>query len=297
LLDKFPAMPGLIGLSDTDLVLAAAPVAARRERIFLTSGATSPLLPAQVPEWLFLACFGDNVQAAAAAEWAFSKRGLRSVSILYRSDSTYTALLRRYFRERWESLGGTVKSEHGYTPNDVSAGISGLEKADLIFVSAEGAGEAISAVRALRAAGFGQPVMGGDGFDAEEEWGKHPELRDVFYTTHVYLGADNQDPVVSAFRDAYEQAYPGIQPDGFSALGYDAARLLATAIERAKSTEPDAVRRQLAEIRDFEGVTGRIGYAAGSRIPTKSVAIIEVIGGALHLAAKVSPKVVPSPGN
>jgi branched-chain amino acid transport system substrate-binding protein len=58
---------GLIGLSDTDMVLAAAKVSAERSLGFLTSGATSPLLPEQVPEYLFLACFGDNVQAAAGA--------------------------------------------------------------------------------------------------------------------------------------------------------------------------------------------------------------------------------------
>ena len=40
---------GLIGLSDTDMVLAAAKVAAERRLVFLTSGATSPLLPERVP--------------------------------------------------------------------------------------------------------------------------------------------------------------------------------------------------------------------------------------------------------
>ena len=70
-LKLFPSTTAFIGLSDTDMVLAAAPVAARSQRLFLTSGATSPRLPAQVPEYLFLACFGDNVQAAAGAEWAY----------------------------------------------------------------------------------------------------------------------------------------------------------------------------------------------------------------------------------
>ncbi len=55
LLKRFPDMPALMGLSDTDMVLAAAPAAAAGNRLFLTSGATSPLLPEQVPEYLFLA--------------------------------------------------------------------------------------------------------------------------------------------------------------------------------------------------------------------------------------------------
>ncbi len=58
----------VFGLSDTNAVLAAAPVAAAANIFFVTSGATSPQLPQQVPVYLYLACFGDNEQAAAAAE-------------------------------------------------------------------------------------------------------------------------------------------------------------------------------------------------------------------------------------
>jgi branched-chain amino acid transport system substrate-binding protein len=50
----------MMGLSDTDMVLAAAPVAAGAGIPFVTSGATSPRL-AEEYEGLFLACFGDNV--------------------------------------------------------------------------------------------------------------------------------------------------------------------------------------------------------------------------------------------
>ncbi len=67
--DKVVAM---FGFSDSDMVMAAAPVAAKAGIVFVTSGATSPKLPDQVPDYLYLACFGDNVQAAAGAEYAFS---------------------------------------------------------------------------------------------------------------------------------------------------------------------------------------------------------------------------------
>ncbi len=60
----------IVGLSDTEQVLAAAPIAARAGVPFVTSGATSPRLAEEVPDWLFLACFGDNTQAAASAQYA-----------------------------------------------------------------------------------------------------------------------------------------------------------------------------------------------------------------------------------
>ena len=295
LLSRYPSMPALIGLSDTDQVLAAAPVAAASDRLFLTSGATSPELPAQVPEWLFLACFGDNVQAAAGAEWAYGKRSARTVSILYSTASSYTVLLQGYFRTRFEQLGGQIVSVQTYTPQDLSEDtIRGVAPADLIYLAAQ-PDDALAAVQLLRAAGVTTPVLGGDGFDSGSLWSAHPEISDVFFTTHAYLGADSQDPRVIAFRDAYEKAYPGSTPDAFAALGYDTARLLVSAIDRAGSEDANAVRTALAATQDFAGVTGTISYASGSHIPLKSVTILEIADGTRHFVEQFVPAEVPSP--
>ena len=73
-----PDMAALIGLSDSDLALDAGREARKAAKVFVTSGATSPLLPAQVGGRFFLTCFGDNVQAAAAAEWLRARGRRRS---------------------------------------------------------------------------------------------------------------------------------------------------------------------------------------------------------------------------
>ena len=111
-----PDVAAFVGLSDTDMVRGAAPAAIAAQRVLLTSGATSPKLPGQFANYLYLACFGDNVQAAAAAEFAFERLGARSASILYDSTDTYTNLLQGYFRERFTSLGGQIASAEAYSP-------------------------------------------------------------------------------------------------------------------------------------------------------------------------------------
>ncbi len=290
-----PTISALFGFSDTDMVLAAAPVAAESGRVFLTSGATSPKLPSQVPEYLFLACFGDNVQAAAGAEWAHEALSARTVSIFFNSERAYTRLLEGYFETRFKELGGEVLSIQSYKPETLQQTILELEKADLIYLSGEETGEILEAVRLLRKAGHTAPILGGDGFDSEEVWKENPDVENVFFTTHVYLGKDNPDPRVIAFLDAYEKKYPGNIPDGFAALSYDAARLLLAAIEKAQSAEPEAVRNALAGIQGFEGVTGTISYSPGSRIPKKSVAILQVDKGSLKLVKDFVPEQVPAP--
>ena len=294
LLGAYPSMSALMGLSDTDMVLAAAPVAAQNQRLFLTSGATSPKLPAQVPEYLFLACFGDNVQAAAAAEWAYNELPARTVSVLFNISDTYTQLLQQYFRARFTQLGGQILSVEGYTADNIGEPIGRLVNADLIFLSA-GPDDAPQAVELLRQAGFTSPIMGGDGFDSPDLWQQHPSVSNVFFTTHVYLGSDNPSPLVKAFREKYLQAYPNSRPDAFAALGYDTVRLLMAAITRAQSTDPSLVLKALGETQQFQGVTGNISYTNGGHIPTKSVSILRLEQGDFKLVKEFLPSEVPPP--
>lgn len=295
MLDQTPDLVALLGLSDTDMALAAAPAAKAAKRVFLTSGATSPRLPAQVPDYLFLACFGDNVQAAAAAEWAFDELSARTAVVLYDSLDTYTLLLHQYFVSRFVSLGGTVLTAKGYNPDNTSQIGQGLPAADVVFLSAAIVDRIAPIVRQLRQQGITSPVLGGDGYDSESGWAANPDISDVFYTTHAYLGADNTKAMVQNFRNAYSAAYSGSQPDAFAALGYDAVNLLADAIRRAGTTDPEAVRQALAATKDFQGITGVIRYENGGQIPRKSVSMIEVKNGQTSLKAEVVPVVVPDP--
>jgi len=295
LLNRFPHMPALMGLSDTDMVLAAAPVAASAGRVFLTSGATSPRLPDQVPGYLFLACFGDNVQAAAAAESAWSDLGSRTAAVLYAADNTYTGLLQGYFQVRFGELGGEIGSVRAYNADALEGIADGLAGVDLVFVATASPEESLTLIQRIREAGIDVPIFGGDSYDSEDLWQQHPEVDDVYFTTHAYLGADNPDPIVQDFRQAYADAYHGIEPDAFAALGYDAARLLMTAIETAASTDPALVRDALAGIREFNGVTGSMYYPANSRIPVKTVTILRVRQGTSELYRQLTPAIVPEP--
>ena len=54
-LEKNPDIAAFISLSDTDLALAAGREARKAGKVFVTSGATSPLLPGQVGGHFFLA--------------------------------------------------------------------------------------------------------------------------------------------------------------------------------------------------------------------------------------------------
>ena len=90
-------------------------------------------------------------------------------------------------------------------------------------------------------------------------------------------------------------ANKGSTPNAFSALGYDTANLIMTAITKANSTDPDLVRRSLITIKNFEGITGMISYSPSSRIPKKSVSIIKIDKGSRSLVIQILPAQVPAP--
>jgi branched-chain amino acid transport system substrate-binding protein len=298
----------IIGLSDTDQVLAAAPVAASAGIPFVTSGATSPLLPTQVPDWLFLACFGDNVQAAAGAEFAADWLSARTAAILFDKDMDYTRLLQSYFGQSFTAQGGSVVLRAGFHTGDrdiakllaPSGGGEGDDgqstqplKADVLFVAA-GPDDAGPLVRKLRAAGYLQPIMGGDSYDSP---GLIEAARqtggDVYFTTHAAFGLAHSNLAMREFTLWFRSAYGRPPENAFAGLGFDAVNLVAQAILRAKSAEPGKVRDALLETHGFAGVTGGLSYAGGP-VPRKAVTVIAVRRRA-EVAAEITPDFVATP--
>ena len=294
IIEEAPATLGFLGLSDTDQVLAAAGAAADNNRAFITSGATSPLLPGQVLDYLFLACFGDNVQAAAAAEYAYETLGTTTVSVIYDSTDTYTSLLHEYFIYAFEELGGQAISSNAYSAGSMASAVQQAQSADFIYFAALPQ-DVLPGIRLIRQAGLTAPVIGGDSYDEPDVWQGQNQLGKVYFTTHAYLGADSPNPEVQAFRQAYGKAYGGEEPSAFAALGYDATRLLIQAIEQSDTLSPEATLQALMGIQNFPGVTGMISFAPDSRIPSKSVTIMEVLDGSQQFVEALIPRNIPAP--
>jgi branched-chain amino acid transport system substrate-binding protein len=275
----------LVGLSDSTFALRAGPIAQKAGVAFVTSGATLPSLPETVGDGMFLACFGDNVQAQAAARFAAEERGWATAWILTDEAADFTRALSGFFRAAYVRLAGpdAIRGEATYRTGaaDVSGAVAALKALTpapaVLFVSAlpEDAGRL---VKQIREAGLETPILSGDGFDTPrlaEMAG--PAARQVYFATHVAL--DNPDPRVQAFVKAYEAAWGGKPAEAFAALGYDTVRLVAAAIEKAGSAEPAANRQAMAGLDGFAGVTGAIRYADGRRVPHKSVTIMRLSEG------------------
>jgi branched-chain amino acid transport system substrate-binding protein len=286
------------GFTDNDSVLIAGPYFERARTAFLSVGATGPTLPETIGNSIFLTPFGDNTQAAAAAEFAQGEFGSWA-AILWDSTSEYTRTLPRYFRTRFEELGGTVVLDASYD-GGCDIGTLGLEVSALSpkpdFVYLAGLPDCIGAVVAsLRAAGVAEPVVGGDGLDTPNLLDVSPNpTDDVWYTTHAWLSQETGTPAAKAFIAAYVDAYGTAPTDAFAALGYDAARLMLDVLGRAKRSRKGIVD-SLENTEGFEGVTGTISFSRESHVPLKTVWVIEVHDAERSLAQAFVPDSVPAP--
>lgn len=286
----------IAGFSDSNYALAAGPIAQKAGVPFVTSGATLPSLPEQVGDFFFMAAFGDDAQAHAAADFAVEELNAKTAYVLTDTAMDFTVNLSAFFEERFTEKNGAdsivLKDTFKTNDQDFSAQITRLKalptQPDLLFISS-GPSECGPIVNQLRAAGVNTPVISGDGFDTPllVELGGAGANVDTYFATHTCLTSEVEN--VKKFVQAYKAEYGRDAENGFAALGYDTMYLIADAIKRANSTDPKAIRDAIANTSGFKAVTGTISYEAGNRVPKKSVSILKVVDGKFTFVKEVTP--------
>lgn len=289
-----------IGYTDTDSVLAAGRHFQDAGIPFITVGATSPKIPAQVGDMLFLAAFGDNVQAAAGAEYGKANFG-DTAYLLIDKGVEYTTLLGGYFKEAFEALGGTVVLEDTYETDatDFSAQITKLkalpEQPSFYYIAAMPYNVG-PVVKQLRDAGLTGPVVGGDGYDTPDILTvAGPAAENVFFTTHALMDPVGGTDAIKSFIETYTARFGHAPENAFAALGYDTMKLMADAITRAGATDGAAIKAALEATSNFPGITGSITFSPEAHVPQKGVTIIAIKDGAFTLGAEVVPTAIPAP--
>jgi branched-chain amino acid transport system substrate-binding protein len=293
-------VPVFIGYTDTDSVLAAGPTFQAASIPFITVGATSPKIPTQVGDMMFLACFGDNVQAAVGAEYAYKTFG-HNAYFLWDKGVEYTTLLGGYFKSRFTELGGTIALEDSYDDKatDFSAQITKIKalnpQPDFYYVAAMPYNIG-PLVKQFRDAGITGPIVGGDGYDTPDLISVAGAAADnTYFTTHALMDATGGTDPIKKFMADYKAEYGNDPENAFAALGYDTLNLMVDAIKRAGGTDSAAVKSAIESTKDFPGITGSITFSADSHVPQKGVTVIDVKGGKFTLGAEVVPEKVPAP--
>ena len=283
--DKVVAILGEVASSRS---LAGGPVCQRLGVPMISPSSTNPDVTA-VGDMIFRVCFIDPFQGYVGAKFAKENLKLTKGAVLFNRAQAYSSGLKDNFKEAFSSLGGTIVSEQAFGDgdNDFSAQLTSIRESNPEFIYVPGYyTEVVNIARQARRLGLNVPLIGGDGWDSEELKNAGDALNGCYFSNHY--SHEDQSPRVQEFIKKYQAEYKKI-PDGLAALGYDAAKILFDAMDRAPSMSGKDLAAAIAATKDFPGVTGSITIDA-QRNAKKDAVMLEVVNGAPKYKATIKPE-------
>ena len=280
----------VIGEVASGLSLAGAPICQENSVPMVSPSSTNPKVT-KIGDMIFRVCFIDPFQGTVCAKFAREHEGLTAskAAILTDQASPYSVGLQEEFEKAFVAMGGTVVTKQTYQAGDqdFSAQLTSIRgsEPDVVFIPGYYTDAGNIALQA-RKLGLTVPLLGGDGWDSVKLGEIAGEAMDgCFYSNHY--SQDDPAPRVQEFIKKYTELHQQT-PDALAALGYDTARVVFEAIQRAGSTDGPVVAAELAKTKDFDGVTGKISIDA-ERNAIKPAVILEMQGGKPKFVTTIAP--------
>jgi branched-chain amino acid transport system substrate-binding protein len=205
-------------------------------------------------------------------------------AVLYDVASDYPKGLAEFFKEAWEKIHGpdSVVAFESFTTKDTdfSSQLSKINKSDAqVLFTPQYYNEVALIVQQAHELGWTGPIVGSDSWGSAETvtlCGK--DCYGLFFSTH-YAAAGAQG-ATKEFIERYEKKY-GYTPDDVAALTWDSLRLVQAAIENSGKltgkigSDRKAVRDALAQIKNFNGITGDMTFTEEGD-PIKCAVIVRI---------------------
>ncbi len=268
--------------------LAAAPIAQNKKIPMISPSSTNPKVT-EVGDFIFRTCFIDPFQGTVMAKFAFENLKLKKIAVLRDVKSDYSVGLADFFIQKFKELGGEIVGDASYQSGDVDfkAQLTNLKGSNPEGLFIPGYYTEVGLIaRQARELGLKAKLMGGDGWDSpklSEIGGK--DVDGSVFSNHY--SNETKDPVAVEFINKFKAKYNKL-PDGLSAAGYDAAKVLYKAMAATSDLTAQAIRDQIAKTTDHAGVTGRITINE-KRNATKSAVVVEVQGASNKFVTTISP--------
>lgn len=278
----------LLGEVASSRSLAAGPIAQMRKIPMITPSSTNPKVT-EVGDFVFRVCFIDPFQGTVMAKFATETLKIKKVALLRDMKSDYSVGLADFFTQKFKELGGEIIADASYQSGDVDfkAQLTQIKSKspDGIFIPGYYTEVGLIA-RQARELGIKAVFMGGDGWDSEKlsEIGQDA-INGGYFSNHY--SNESTDPVAVDYAKKFQEKYKK-SPDGLSAAGYDAAKILVKALESAAEISPKGIRDELAKIKDYPGVTGKITIDE-KRNATKSAVVVQVQGKVNKYVTTINP--------
>jgi len=249
----------VLGAVSSTVTLRLAPYCERHRVVLISPSASAPQLT-EAGEYIFRAFPSDVLEGASMADFA-RDLGLDRVAVLA-VDNDYGESLARVFAERFRASGGSIVASITFPEGDAAAiadavaALPGLAPRGLYipaYVS-----DLATALKRLRETNLRPIVLGTSSAAPELLRAAGPAAENLVFPMPSF-DATADSAGVRAFAAAFSARY-ATEPDVYAAHAYDTVRVLAAAVDRAGSWNPDEIRDALLHIDNYEGATGRLAF-------------------------------------
>jgi len=274
---------GIIGPQASKQAIPAGEITDAYKTPMMSPWSTNPQTTKGRP-YVFRGCFLDPFQGPVVASFATEEFKAKKAAVLYDIASDYPKGLAEFFKQAFEKIHGpgSVVAFETFTTKDrdFSAQLTKIirSEADFLFTP-QYYDEVPLIVKQAHQLGWKKPIMGSDSWGSAELMNLcGDDCKGLFFTTH-YAAAGARG-ATKAFIDAYQKAY-GYVPDDVAALTWDSIWLLLKAIQNTGGLtgnidkDRDAVKDQLARIKDFEGITGKMTFTPEGD-PNKCAVVVRI---------------------
>jgi branched-chain amino acid transport system substrate-binding protein len=273
----------IIGPQSSKQAIPAGQVCNDNKTPMISPWSTNPKTTENRP-YVFRACFLDPFQGPVAAKFVTEEFGAKKAAVLYDIASDYPKGLAEFFKEAFEKIhgAGSVVAFETFTTKDkdFSAQLTKIvgSGADVLFTP-QYYDEVPLIVKQAQELGWKKPIMGSD------SWGS-AELMKLCgdackgYSFSTHYAAAGAKGATKEFIDKYNAKY-GYVPDDVAALTWDAMNLLFAAMKNTGGLtgnlekDRDAIKDKLTQVKDFEGITGKMTFTPGGN-PTKCAVIVKI---------------------
>ena len=282
--DKVAAIIGDITSKPT---VAVAEIAAQDNMPMITPTGTQVDITEAGPN-VFRVCFTNPYQGTVLATLAKERFGAQTAGILVNNSSDYSDGIAKAFTEQAEKLGINITVKEGYADGDrdFRAQLTKIATVnpDVLLIPEYYEQASLIAAQA-REMGVKSIFVGSDGWDGISKTldeTAYKVIENSYFTNHFSM--QDESPKIQNFIKAYKDTYKE-DPSAFSALGYDAVYMVKEAIEKAGSTEKQAIVDALKDI-EYDGITGYLTFDENNN-PVKAVTILKIQNGEYVFDSKI----------
>lgn len=272
----------IIGPMTSGATLAAAPTANDAKIVLVTPTATSPKVSG-AGAYIYRGCSRIDKQAEALTKYVAENFKPKTVGILY-SNEPYGKGCYELFSKYFDGLGIKVVAVESFMrgAKDFRAQLTNIKAAnpDLLFIPGYYQETAPAAVQA-RQLGLNQRIIGVYGDIAPI----YIQLAGKAAEGHLVASEYDEDydtPKNKKFREAYYNLVKTIPNEPvnimFAALTYDMTHLVAQGMKKYGPTS-EGIKKYLDEVKDFDGVTGKLSFDQNHDVVKGEVALFEVKNG------------------